>query len=192
MVRILSRDTSAGLILFRMQLPTGMLFVDHVLRSNLFPLQHVVQRRGAILEALYSLSEGFWFSPLKLIMSSLFHFEEKIHRKHLSRAETILLLFPRLLSHVLEHLGFPVELHQERRRVCEATFIVEKLQFVPGALLFSHILLLRLVLKYIPHRSSSPYSGAPYHNVSSPYLLPTSCPTCVFRTLFTSNSYYSS
>ena len=31
MVRILSRDTSAGSILFRRQLPTGMLFRDHVL-----------------------------------------------------------------------------------------------------------------------------------------------------------------
>ena len=37
-------------------------------------------------------------------MTSLFHFEEKIHRKHLNRVKTIPLLFPRLLSHVLEHL----------------------------------------------------------------------------------------
>ena len=42
MVWILSRDTSAGPILFRRQLPIGMLFMDHVLRTNLFPLQHVV------------------------------------------------------------------------------------------------------------------------------------------------------
>ena len=66
-------------------------------------------------------------------MTSLFHFEEKIHRKHLSRAETIPLLFPRLLYHVLEHLGFPAGPHRERRRVCEATFTVEKWQLVPGA-----------------------------------------------------------
>ena len=46
MVRILSRDTSAGPILFQRELPTGMLFMDHVLRSNMFPLQHVVQRLG--------------------------------------------------------------------------------------------------------------------------------------------------
>ena len=31
MVHILSRDTSAGLILFRRQLPIRMLFIDHVL-----------------------------------------------------------------------------------------------------------------------------------------------------------------
>ena len=66
-------------------------------------------------------------------MTSLFHFEEKIHRKNLNRTETIPLLFPRLLSHVLEHLGFRVEPHQESRRVCEVAFTVEKWQFVPRA-----------------------------------------------------------
>ena len=66
-------------------------------------------------------------------MSSLLHFEEKIHRKHLNRAETIPLLFSRLLSHVLEHLGFPAEPHQERRRVWEAIFTVGKWLFVPRA-----------------------------------------------------------
>ena len=59
-------------------------------------------------------------------MTSLVHFEEKIHRKHLNRVETIPLLFPRLLSHVLEHLGFLVEPHHERCRVFRATFTVKK------------------------------------------------------------------
>ena len=63
-------------------------------------------------------------------MTSLFHFEEKIHRKHLSRAENIPLLFLWLLCHVLKHLGFPAEPHREHRRVCEAIFIVEKWHFV--------------------------------------------------------------
>ena len=109
MVRLLSRDTSAGTILFRLQLPTGMLFIDHVLRCNLLPLHHWVERRGAILEALYLISEGFWFSLAELIMTSLFQFEEKVHRKSLSRAEAIPLLFPKFLSQVLEHLEFPAE-----------------------------------------------------------------------------------
>ena len=52
MVRHLSRDTSVGTILLCRQVPSGMIFVDHVLQSNLFPLQHWVQSRGAILEAL--------------------------------------------------------------------------------------------------------------------------------------------
>ena len=66
-------------------------------------------------------------------MTSLFHFEEKIHRKHLSRAETIPLLFLRLLYHVLEHLGFPAEPYREQLWVCEATFTVEKWKFMPRA-----------------------------------------------------------
>ena len=105
--------------------------MDHVLWSNLFPLQHLVQRQAAILEALFHISEGFWFGPHDLIMTSLFHFEEKVHRKSLSRAETIPLLFSRLLSFVLEYLGFPVEPHRERRREYEATFTIKKWQFVP-------------------------------------------------------------
>ena len=66
-------------------------------------------------------------------MTSLFHFEEKIHKKHLSRVETIPLLFPRLLSHVLVNLGFSTETHQECHLVCEATFTIEKWQFVSEA-----------------------------------------------------------
>ena len=70
-------------------------------------------------------------------MTSLFHFEEKIHRKNLNRSETIPLLFPRMLSHVLEHLGFPTEPYREHRRVCEATFTVEKRQFMLEASLLT-------------------------------------------------------
>ena len=59
MVRILARNTTAGLVLFRRQLPPQMLLIDHLFRTSLFPLQHYVQRRGAILEALYRISEGY-------------------------------------------------------------------------------------------------------------------------------------
>ena len=38
MVHILSKGTSANSILLRKELPLGMLLVDVVLRSNLFPL----------------------------------------------------------------------------------------------------------------------------------------------------------
>ena len=113
MVRYLAKDTTAGPILFHRQLPSQMLLVDHVLRTSLFPLQHYVQRRRAILEALYRIYEGFWFSPSELVMTSLLHFEEKVHRKDLARAETFPLLMPRLLSQVLEHLGFSEEPHIE-------------------------------------------------------------------------------
>ena len=46
MVRLLSMDATGGIILFRRHLPQRMLLIDHILRSNLFPLQHIVQRRS--------------------------------------------------------------------------------------------------------------------------------------------------
>ena len=101
MVLLLSWDMTAGPILFRRQLPLSMLLIDHILWSNLFPLQHPVQSRGAILEALYRISEGLWFSPTKLVMTSLFHFEDKVHCRNLNRVESIPLLFPRKLWQVL-------------------------------------------------------------------------------------------
>ncbi|RVW33449.1 hypothetical protein CK203_098858 [Vitis vinifera] len=62
---------------------TWILLVDVVLLSNLFPFQHSIHRRGAILDALFRISEGFYFGPHHLIMVSLIHFEEKVHRKKL-------------------------------------------------------------------------------------------------------------
>ena len=131
MVRCLARDTTVGPILFRRQLSPQMLLVDHVLRTSLFPLQHYIQRRGAILEALYKISEGFWFSPSKLVMTYLLHFKEKVHRKGLARAETFPLLMPRLLSQVLEHMGFPEEPHIERRISCTQVLSTERSLYMP-------------------------------------------------------------
>ena len=74
MVRLLSMDATGGSLLFTRHLPQRMLLINHFLRSNMFPLQHTIQRRGAILEVLYLISEGYWFSPAELIMTSLFHF----------------------------------------------------------------------------------------------------------------------
>ena len=71
MVRALAKDTTAGPVFYRRQLPPQMLLIDHLFRTSLFPLQHYVLRRGAILEALYRISEGFWFSPSELVMTSL-------------------------------------------------------------------------------------------------------------------------
>ena len=48
-------------------------------------------------------------------MTSLLHFEDKVHRKGLARAESLPLLMSRLLSQVLEHLGFPEEPRIKRR-----------------------------------------------------------------------------
>ena len=126
MVRLLSMDATGGTILFRHHLSQRMLLIDHILRSNLFPLQHIVQRRGAILEALYRISEGFWFSPAELIMTSLFHFEDRVHRRSLPRAESMPLLFPPLLCQVPEHIGFSVEPRLELPYGYEATLTIDR------------------------------------------------------------------
>ena len=131
MVRILARDTIAGPVLFRRQLLPQMILIDHLLQTSLFLLQHYVQRRGAILEALYRISGGYWFSPSELVMTALLHFEDKVHRKGLARAESIPLLMPILLCQVLEHLGFPEEPRIERRFRCPQVLSMERAMVMP-------------------------------------------------------------
>ena len=135
MVCSFSCNTTAESILVRRQLPPHMLLTDHILRANPFPLQHYLERRGAILEALYRISEGFWFNSVELILTALLHFEEKVHRKGLTRAETIPLLMPRLLCHVLEHLGFPEEPHIQRRQSSAMIVSHERILSMPRSFL---------------------------------------------------------
>ncbi|KAL6317889.1 hypothetical protein AAG906_030796 [Vitis piasezkii] len=104
MVSTLSGGRVTGRTILRRELPPRMLLIDLVLRTNLFPLQHVVQRR---------------------FMAALTYFEEKVHRKRLRRAGTIPLLFPRLISQVLEDMGYPSQPHLERRHHCRELFTSE-------------------------------------------------------------------
>ena len=99
----------------------------------MFPLQHIVQRRRAILEVLYRISKGYWFSPTELVMTSLFHFEDRVHRRSLPHAEFLPLLFPHLLCRVLEHIGFPDKPRLEHRRSCEAILTLDRWQARPRA-----------------------------------------------------------
>ena len=64
-------------------------------------------------------------------MTSLLHFEEKVHRKGLARAEGLPLLMPQLLNQVLEHLGFPEEPHIERRISCTQVLSTERSLYMP-------------------------------------------------------------
>ncbi|RVW12577.1 hypothetical protein CK203_106349 [Vitis vinifera] len=153
MVRILSRGTSKDSYLLRKELPSGMLLIDVLLRSNIFPLQHLVQRQGPILDALFRISEGFYFGPHHLIMAALLYFKKKVHRKKLQRADTIPLLFPRLLCHILEHMGYPTEPYLERRHHCREHFTLDQwtqlasknpIESIPEA---------------APHRPASPVSS---------------------------------
>ena len=103
-----------------------MLLVDVLLQFNIFPLQHLVQRRGALLDALFRISEGFYFRPHHLIMAVLLHFEKKVHKKKLQQANTIPLLFLRLLCHILEHMVYPIEPHLEHCHHCREHFTLDK------------------------------------------------------------------
>ena len=102
-----------------------MFFIDALLRHNIYPLQHWVQRRGVLLEALFRISEGFFFGPHHLIMTTLLYFEEKVHRKKLLRADAIPLLFPRLLCQILEHLRYPSDPQLKRKRICREIFTLK-------------------------------------------------------------------
>ena len=64
-------------------------------------------------------------------MTSLLHFEEKVHCKGLARAEGLPLLMPRLLSLVLEHLGFPEEPRIELRISCTQVLSTERSLYMP-------------------------------------------------------------
>ena len=64
-------------------------------------------------------------------MTSLMHFEEKVHRKGLVRAESLPLLMPRLLCQVLEHLGFPEEPRIEMRVRCPLVLSMERVMAMP-------------------------------------------------------------
>ena len=76
------------------------------------------------MEALFIISEGYWFNPVELIMIALFHFEDKVHRRNLTRVESTPFVFSRLLCQVLEHISFPAEPRLERRRDREAILLV--------------------------------------------------------------------
>ncbi|RVW71894.1 hypothetical protein CK203_058403 [Vitis vinifera] len=89
MVSTLSRGRVTGRTILRRELPPRMLLIDLVLCTNLFPLQHVVQRRGAILDALYHISEGLYFGPHHLVMAALTY----LRRRCIGSAYAELLLF---------------------------------------------------------------------------------------------------
>ena len=78
------------------------------------------------MEALFRISEGYYFGPHHLIMVVLLHFEEKVHTRHRTRANTIHLLFPRLLCHVLAHMGFPADPHSKPRHHCRESFSLDQ------------------------------------------------------------------
>ena len=63
-------------------------------------------------------------------MTAFPYFEDKVHRKGLAR-ESVPLLMPRLLSQVLEHLGFLEEPRIERRIRCPQVLTMERAMVMP-------------------------------------------------------------
>ena len=64
-------------------------------------------------------------------MTALLHFEEKVHRKDPATVEAFPLLMSRLLSQVLEHLGFPEEPRIKRRVSCPQVLSIERSLYMP-------------------------------------------------------------
>ena len=64
-------------------------------------------------------------------MTSLLQFEEKVHCKGLAQVESLPLWMPRLLSQVLEHLGFSEEPRIERRISCTQVLSTERSLYMP-------------------------------------------------------------
>ena len=64
-------------------------------------------------------------------MTSLFHFEDKVHRRSLFRVESMPLLFPRLLCQVIEHMGFPDDPRLEHRRDSAASITIDRWRLLP-------------------------------------------------------------
>ncbi|RVW87832.1 hypothetical protein CK203_039776 [Vitis vinifera] len=79
-----------------------------------------------MLEALFRISEEYFFGPHHLIMVALLYFEEKVHQKKLLRADAIPLLFPKLLCQILEHLGYPADPQLEHKHFCREIFTLDK------------------------------------------------------------------
>nr|CAN62324.1 hypothetical protein VITISV_018464 [Vitis vinifera] len=98
-------------------------FEDYRVWTNPSQLE---MRRGVLLEALFKISEGYFFGPHHLIMATFLYFEEKVHKKKLQRADAIPLLFPRLLCQILEHLGYPSDPQLERKRIYREVFTLDK------------------------------------------------------------------
>ena len=69
--------------------------------------------------------------PSELVMTALLYFEDKVHRKGLARAESIPLLMLRLLSQVLEHLGFLEEPRIQRRIRSPPVLSMERAMVMP-------------------------------------------------------------
>ena len=95
MVRVVSQNQSTiTREFFRREIDSKFWFFDHVLPSNVYPCQHLMQKGEDILMALLQIVSGQWWTPVELFMAALFYFEDKMHLKKFQKAKKYLLFFP--------------------------------------------------------------------------------------------------
>ncbi|RVW20764.1 hypothetical protein CK203_113240 [Vitis vinifera] len=119
--------TSGDTCLLHKELPSGMLLVDVLLRSKIFPFSIQCKRRGPILDALFRIYMGFYFGPHHLIMAALLYFDEKVRRKKLqNRLTRFHRCFFRLSAIILEHMGYPTKPHLKRNHHYREHFTINQ------------------------------------------------------------------
>jgi hypothetical protein len=93
------------------KLPSRLWLVDAVLKRNVCPLGHKIQRSGAFLAALYAFHRKHWFSAPQLIWSQMRKCWELFVDKRISN-ENSALPFPYLVTKLLISKG--IDIHEER------------------------------------------------------------------------------
>ncbi|KAL6326071.1 hypothetical protein AAG906_000946 [Vitis piasezkii] len=63
-------------------------------------ISHCKEDFQQILEALFRIISGQWWTPADLFMAALFYFEDKVHLKQLQRAKKYPLFFPHVGHHI--------------------------------------------------------------------------------------------
>jgi hypothetical protein len=93
------------------KLPPRLWLVDTVLKRNVCPLGHKIQRSGRFLAALYAFHKKHWFSAPQLIWSQIFKCWEMYVDKRIF-TDTSKLPFPYLVTKLLIRKG--IDIQEER------------------------------------------------------------------------------
>ena len=84
--------------------------------------------REHMLEALFRIVSGQWWTLVELFMVALFYFEDKVHLEQLQRAKKYPLFFPHMLGTLLEYYGLPTKPGKEKKHHCKEVYTVSRWQ----------------------------------------------------------------
>jgi hypothetical protein len=90
------------------KLPSRLWLVDTVLKKNVCPMGHKIQRTGPFLAALYAFHKKHWFSAPQLIWGQMYKCWEDYVDKRLIK-EKSKLPFPYLITKLVINKGFEME-----------------------------------------------------------------------------------